>query len=308
MKESLVLLATHNGGLFISQQLDSIPNSIDIMISDDNSQDNTLEIINNKKKHREISIELNSFGSASKNFSYLINNCSMSYDYYFLSDQDDVWVEFKHDLLNKEIKFLESIYGCEKPILIFGDSIVVDQHLNEISESFFKYDGINPSILNNTLNIFFQNVGQGATFVFNRAFLKLIRPMPEDVYMHDWWLTMYACHFGVLYLSKHKTLYYRQHRNNQIGANKRGLVSQVINNIRGYGKAERHVRLIKKQISTFIKQTSSFNNCKCDILRDFEREYKTIESMSPIKRKIFILKRGVYLSNVKRTLALYFYF
>ncbi|MGL5102055.1 MAG: glycosyltransferase [Plesiomonas sp.] len=309
MNNMITIMATHNGSLYIKEAIASITDDCDLFISDDSSIDNTLCILNTfKDENRLITIANCSAGSASRNFSHAINAVSDKYEYYFLSDQDDVWSNNKSKLLHEEISDLQLLNGNNTPILIFGDSIVVDQDLNEIAKSFFKYDGISPVILNNPLNIFFQNIGQGATFVFNRAFLNLIRPMPVDVYMHDWWLILYACHFGVLHLSKHKTLYYRQHGNNQIGAKKRKLLSQIIDNTRGDGKVEQHMTLIKKQISTFIKHTSRFNSSKSAILINFESEYENIKNMSWLKRKVFILKHKIFLSNIKRTLALYFYF
>ena len=49
MNKILILLATYNGEQFIAEQLETIKNqskvSIDILVSDDSSSDDTLEIV-----------------------------------------------------------------------------------------------------------------------------------------------------------------------------------------------------------------------------------------------------------------------
>lgn len=308
MANMVTIMATYNGALYLRDAISSITNDTDLFISDDLSTDNTLSVVNEFNCERRLTLVTNfQGGSASRNFCHALNEVSDEYDYYFLSDQDDVWSENKSQLLYSEMLSLESLKGKDTPILIFGDSIVVDNELKVIADSFFEYDGINPKILNNSANLFFQNIGQGATFIFNQALLKLIRPIPLNVYMHDWWLMLYASHFGVLYLSKHKTLYYRQHGNNQIGARKRSLISQVVSNIKGNGKVSKHMALVKNQIIQFIERTAKFSCCNNHSV-SFIHDYKSISNKNFLRRKMFLFKYRVYLSNFKRTLALYLFF
>ncbi|MFM1703590.1 glycosyltransferase [Aeromonas salmonicida] len=308
MGNMVTIMATYNGALYLKDAIASITNDSDLFISDDLSTDNTLSIVNEFNGERSLTLVTNfQGGSASRNFCHALNEVSDEYGYYFLSDQDDVWSENKSQLLYGEMLSLESLKGKDTPILIFGDSIVVDKELKVIADSFFEYDGINPEILSNPMNLFFQNIGQGATFIFNQALLKLIRPMPLNVYMHDWWLMLYACHFGVLHLSKHKTLYYRQHGNNQIGARERNIISQVASNIKGNGKVSKHIVLVRNQIDKFIEHTAKISYCNNN-LAPFIHDYESISNKNFLKRKIFLFKYRVFLSNIKRTLALYLFF
>ncbi|WP_105197421.1 glycosyltransferase, partial [Escherichia albertii] len=253
--KSLVIIASYNGEKYIREAIDSIPNICDVFISDDLSEDSTLttarDICNNKKTIKIVNFS--SGGSAALNFANAINNVPSTYEYYFLADQDDVWTENKYDLLISEIKELEKIYGKDCPLLIFGDSIVVDDSLNIISDSFFKYDGINPNVLmSNIRRLYFQNVAQGATFIFNNSLLKIVTPLPNDIYMHDWWLLLCAMNFGKVKLSMHKTLLYRQHDRNSIGAKKRNILSQILNHFSGKGKIAKHNLNVHNQISSFF--------------------------------------------------------
>ena len=72
-RKVLILLATYNGQEYIEKQLDSIlaqtDVDIEILISDDNSTDNTLSLVNNYVSRNKISILYNEKkAGASSNF------------------------------------------------------------------------------------------------------------------------------------------------------------------------------------------------------------------------------------------------
>ncbi|WP_455425037.1 glycosyltransferase [Dryocola sp. LX212] len=305
---ALILLATYNGARFIEESLNSFPSCVDLFVSDDCSTDATIDIIG-KCEHLNISLSKgNRHGSATANFIHLINNCDDNYGYYFLADQDDCWTNEKYNRLMDEIAGLENKFGQERPILIFGDSIVTNEKLQIIDGSFFHYDGINPYLIErNPLNLYFQNVGQGATMIFNRALLKKARKINSNIYMHDWWLMLVAQTFGLIHFSDHKTLLYRQHDNNNIGANKRNVLQQVSSQFKRTGKMQAQLIKISQQI-----------NCFYDVYHDeiedkqlmvFLQDFKEIFNVkSTFKRKLFLLKNKIYLSSLKRTIALYLYF
>ena len=109
-----VLLAAYNGEKYIQEQIESIVNQVDvdvyIYISIDASTDRTLEICEQLQKiHKNIFIINESkerFGSAGKNFYYLIKNVDFEeFDFIALSDQDDIW---------KPLKIIRGIQVLEK--------------------------------------------------------------------------------------------------------------------------------------------------------------------------------------------------
>ena len=63
MNKILILLATYNGEQFIAEQLETIKNqskvSIDILVSDDSSSDDTLEIVKKYSQNMNIKILAN---------------------------------------------------------------------------------------------------------------------------------------------------------------------------------------------------------------------------------------------------------
>lgn len=96
-----IAMSTYNGEKFIREQLDSIVNQSvlpnEIVISDDCSSDNTLEIIkeySDKFKNIIWKISRNEVNLGwRKNFKTVINKTSG--EYVFLADQDDIWVKDK---------------------------------------------------------------------------------------------------------------------------------------------------------------------------------------------------------------------
>ena len=93
----VILMATYNGGSYLSQQLDSIlaqtHKNWKLLVRDDCSTDNTMDILKKyKEKDERIAIldnkaiNLKTIG----NFFELIQ-CAPDSDYYALCDQDDYW-------------------------------------------------------------------------------------------------------------------------------------------------------------------------------------------------------------------------
>ena len=98
-----VALACYNGENFIYEQIQSIINQtitdLEIIICDDKSTDNTIDIIHNIKDKRIKLYQNNIQLGVVKNFEKAISLCNG--EYIALSDQDDVWVEKK---LEKQLK------------------------------------------------------------------------------------------------------------------------------------------------------------------------------------------------------------
>ena len=92
-----VCMATHNGGKYIKEQIDSIlvqiSNEDELIISDDSSTDDTVEIIKKIKDKRIKLFENNKFFSPNLNFENALLHSKG--DIIFLSDQDDIWKKDK---------------------------------------------------------------------------------------------------------------------------------------------------------------------------------------------------------------------
>lgn len=102
-KNIAVLMATYNGEKYIKEQLDSIflqkllpGDKLTLFVRDDGSKDATLDIINVYSKNNDIVVLKDAeerIGPA-RSFWRLLKTVE-EYDYYFFSDQDDIWDENK---------------------------------------------------------------------------------------------------------------------------------------------------------------------------------------------------------------------
>ena len=168
-------MATYNGSKYISEQFDSLLKQTysnwKIIVHDDNSQDNTVEIIKiYEKKHpnkiKLIDDNINP-GGAKENFSYLLGKIDENYHYLMFCDQDDVWLEDKIELTLGEMKAVEK-NKKDIPILVHTDLKVVDYKLNTIYESMFKSQKLDYRIGDNLQHIAIENVVTGCTIMINK--------------------------------------------------------------------------------------------------------------------------------------------
>lgn len=224
----LILLASHNGSLFLKEQIESILNQegvkLKILISDDNSIDGSLDIIKGmNSKYIEI-LKPKKIGSAAGNFFRLINLSEEDYDYFAFADQDDIW---KTDKLINAIKKLRSTnsFGYSSSFQYFWGSDLK-------SEKYFSKGSKLTSI-----DYIFSSPGPGCTFVLNRHLFKIIKKTIFDNWekyklmaYHDW--AIYATARGLGYkwiIDDNSFLYYRQHANNEIGVNRsfKGIINRL---------------------------------------------------------------------------------
>ncbi len=220
MKPIDIVLATYNGEKFIAEQLASIQSSTDyeslineLIIIDDGSTDKTAFIVHNFMKNdskiRWIPCSGPSLG-ASLNFSKGVSFTTAPN--VMFCDQDDIWLPEKIKLSYQQIISLN-----EKPGLVFSDVFIVSENLDIISRSYFEIKKLPKNWSHSFDNLLRQNVASGCTMLFNRALLNLAFPIPEDAYMHDWWLILIAKLHGEVVFIDEPLVKYRQHGNNTIG-------------------------------------------------------------------------------------------
>ena len=254
MKENIdIVIATYNGANYIKEQLVSIINckGFDhyinrIIISDDHSTDSTVEVINSIDCEQLLLVQndKNNAGVIS-NFSHATEMSEA--DYIIFCDQDDVWLDNKIEVLANGISELEKSENT--PALFFTDLYVVDQNLNTIASSFWKYQNIKPKISDSLNSILFQNVSPGCAMIANKALVNLASPFPCNILMHDWWLLIVAKSLGVVAYTNEKTFLYRQHGGNVVGAKNMTFLNKII-------------RLITNKNDTFmltLKQVEMLN-------------------------------------------------
>ena len=144
-----ICMATFNGEKYIENQINSIINQSYkdwiLFIRDDTSMDSTSKIIEKMETHYSDKIVLikdNNLegGSSKKNFATILKwvKDKYSFNYFMFSDQDDIWLEHKIKICMERMKEKEN-ENIMAPILVHTDLRVVNQDLEILGESFFKY-------------------------------------------------------------------------------------------------------------------------------------------------------------------------
>lgn len=215
-----VLLTAFNGIKWIREQIESIFNQKDvdikIYISVDLSNDGTYEWCKQlalKNSNVNILPYGNHFGGAAKNFYRLIKEVDFSkYDYISLADHDDIWLPQK---ISRAIKIInvKKLDGYSSNVIAFWQ----DGRKQFIKKSYPQ----------NKFDYYFESAGPGCTFLLKQQSLKKFKDfliknwtLVNDVKLHDWMIYAFFRELSMVwYIDDIPSMYYRQHTNNQIGAN-----------------------------------------------------------------------------------------
>lgn len=195
-----VVIAAYNGEKYIVEQVKSILPQLgvkdEIVVSNDNSTDNTVQILQDIKDER-IRIVNGPSKGVIKNFENGLNQSKG--DYIFLCDQDDVW-------LPERVEKVMKTFSTKNADLVVTNYEVVDKELNvELGNNGYKhfYTGI--------LKNYYKNSYIGAMMAFKREVLELALPFPNKLPMHDSWIGILAevAHKNVSYIDEPLVLYRR---------------------------------------------------------------------------------------------------
>lgn len=297
-----ILLATYNGERFLAEQIESILsqscNDFKISVSDDGSEDYTLEILRSYENTlgNKMKVTVGKSQSAKENFYNLLDNADS--DYIALSDQDDYWD--KDRLLKgiRAIKIFENKYGSDMPVLIHSDLEITDENLihrgrmrdaNGI-KSFLKnavkiQNNKNLYKINNAKNLsrlLVENNITGNTVMFNRALLNLYK-RPVDSFMHDWWLGILAYTLGKVGYIDEELVKYRQHGDNVLGGKKPSLSLKE--------RIENRARIRKNYDAMFNQAEEFLKLYKNELINAGDTEVtRILKSFCDMKNKNRVLK------------------
>ncbi|WP_421324422.1 glycosyltransferase [Aeromonas veronii] len=220
-----VIICTYNGGAYIAEQLISILAQtilpVRIIIFDDASLDNTLDKcirVFEQEEYTDYDIFNVKNGSACLNFISAILNYNNNTSYLFLADQDDVWINEKAE---KQI-YMQDCDPYRNAVLCYSSSVITDESLKPIAADFYSFQGISRNVLEDD-SIFFKNCVQGATIMLSQKAVSNIKMLTSyaninNIAMHDWWAALIIKYFGgSFYYINEPLIYYRQHKNNQVG-------------------------------------------------------------------------------------------
>lgn len=220
-----IILATYNGEKYLNQQIDSIINQTtqnwQILIRDDGSTDNTLNILNTyiakyPDKIKLIKDENGNLGPA-HNFEALLN--SSKSQYIMFCDQDDFWLPNKIEITIKAMQDAEQSYS-DLPILVHTDLILADETLKPVFKSFWEVLKVSPEKDFALDKLIYRNTITGSAIMINKKAKDLVLPFPPQVRLHDWWMAVNIAKKGKIINIPVATVLYRQHSKNVIGTRK----------------------------------------------------------------------------------------
>lgn len=242
-----VLLSAYNGEKYLCDQIDSILNQKDVNVSllvrDDGSCDRTSEILkmySEKYENFEYICEKNIGVVAS--FFKLFQMSDENADCFALSDQDDVW---DPDKLVTACKQLEKSKN-KVPAMYSCNAVVTDGNMNPLPE---KFQEKGRTVRADYKNALIENISRGGGIVVNSKLMEYLRrPLPENIYMHDWWIYLVASCFGDVYHDSDTHYSYRQHVGNVLGAAPKG-----------FAKIARRLRQSRDNKGHILRQIESFS-------------------------------------------------
>jgi glycosyltransferase involved in cell wall biosynthesis len=205
-----VLLSTHNGTRFLSDQIESVLNQSDVRVElyvrDDGSTDTTVSLLTEMAAAdgRVTFANGDRLGPA-QSYLKMLAETAEDVDYVALCDQDDVWIEGK---LARAASWLSSVEG---PAMYCSAVEVVDDELKPIGVHRTCRRG--PALENALV----QNIATGCTIVLNRRALTFFRRTPRWPVMHDWWIYLVIAAMGTVRYDPSTWVLYRQHATNSIG-------------------------------------------------------------------------------------------
>ncbi|MFA6690246.1 MAG: glycosyltransferase family 2 protein [Sphaerochaetaceae bacterium] len=223
-----VAMCTCNGERFVKEQLESILRQTvlpkEIVISDDLSTDNTLDIVETTLKESNVSFRIlrNKVRlGVGNNFLQCIHQCSSPI--VFTCDQDDVWLPQKAE------QMLEVFRENPQALLVFSDGQLCDENGEPLHETIWH--GLRISAKMAQAGDWFSYLLRGgyvtgAAMAIQKELSLGISTIPSP-WLHDEWLSFSAAIKDGVLAYPEELFLYRQHGRNVMGMKKLGFWGHV---------------------------------------------------------------------------------
>ncbi|SEM31545.1 rhamnosyltransferase [Ligilactobacillus sp. WC1T17] len=268
-------MSTYNGEKYLERQIDSILSQniaydIDLIIRDDGSSDETVDIL---KKYQEENNNIylildKNIGVVKSFFALLEYAYKNNYEYYSFSDQDDYWLPNKVSIAINTLMEYDNDY----PLLYGNCSKLVDQNLNDLG-SVTQTQRREITFYNTAI----QNFCPGHAQVINKKLAGIILDRTksyEQIYVHDLWVTASASVCGKIIFDNEPHTLYTMHQDNELGFGKSRIdwIKQHIQRMQKNEAKKMAIQLqyfaecysddldgeAKKEIANFIDSQKSF--------------------------------------------------
>lgn len=210
MKDRIsIAIATYNGSKYLREQLESIYTQSlpphEVVVSDDCSTDNTIEILEEYKNAHGLCYITNTQNVGfTRNFEKAI--LMATGEYVLPCDQDDIWLPDKIRILYDAIKEKEEEEENHNlPGLVCSHTINIDEHGHETCRINTREKGWD--------YLLYAHYTQGCTLIMNRKLIQLVLPIPDGI-MYDVYIGMVAAMCGFWYNNGLPLVKYRCHESN----------------------------------------------------------------------------------------------
>jgi glycosyltransferase involved in cell wall biosynthesis len=208
-----VLLATFNGGLYLSEFLSSLVGQVGVKVhlrvSDDGSVDNTMEILAKfNTSFESFKISAGPKKGPAANFFSLLRSSTLNYVAF--ADQDDIW---SSDHLVNSIKELSELGNI--PGMRFTST---KEFGRGVKERIWPRIKLVPEIE----KLLMENQARGCTIALNKEAVNVINSyQPKLAVMHDWWILLLLSLNGAVVYQAKPEVQYRIHDTNAVGLSRK---------------------------------------------------------------------------------------
>lgn len=226
MKKELSLVsigvASYNNSKFITETLDSINSqtykNIELIVLDDGSKDNSVEIINSwaKKCKFPFKFIINDKNEGiTKGCNKIFENISLDSKYFAFFGSDDIMEPHR---IETQVKLLEEDPGNLAGA--FSDMTIINEKGQLINDSYFNLINETPTTINNFFNndILYRvkytiekNIFPAPAVLYKTEVLKRIGKWDEELYFEDWDMNLRIIKEGFKFLfTGEKLIKYRK--------------------------------------------------------------------------------------------------
>jgi len=214
-----VCVASYNGAMYIEKQLHSILDQLQsndqVIIVDDCSFDDTVNIIESFKDSRIKLFKNTKNIGVVGTFNKALKNANG--DIIFLSDQDDEW-------LDNKVSFIKNFFISNDIDMVVHDAKIM-QGGSIVTHSLFDQIGSSSGLFKNI----YSNSYTGCCMAFRRIILRKILPIPNKKgIFHDAWIGILAkfYKFKVIFIATPLIVYNRHETN--VSTMKRRSILKII--------------------------------------------------------------------------------
>lgn len=201
-----VVMCTYNGEKFLRPQIGSVLSqtysNIELVIVDDASSDNTVQILEEyKRKDSRVKYFVNEKNLGyNKNFEKAFSLAPG--DYIAPCDQDDIWAASKIEMMMNEWS---------------EDSLFVYSLSGNFANDDFAHRTDAPKVYYSSIDdihkLVFNSPVHGHACMFKKELLKSCTPFPADIF-YDWWISMHAGSIGTIGCIPQTLTWHRVHEKN----------------------------------------------------------------------------------------------